>query len=29
VSNEVVDEHVEIRLHGGVLTVFVHRPLPH
>lgn len=29
VSNEVVDEHVEIRLHQGVLTVFVHRPLPH
>lgn len=24
VSNEVVDEHVEIRLHAGVLTVFVH-----
>lgn len=28
VSNEVVDEHVEIRLHRGVLTIFVHRPLP-
>ena len=28
VSNEVVGEHVEIRLHGGVLTVFVHRPFP-
>ena len=25
VSNEVVDEHVEIRVHDGVLTVFVHR----
>ena len=24
VSNEAVDEHVEIRLHTGVLTVFVH-----
>lgn len=29
VSNEVVDEHVEIRLRLGVLTVFVHPPLPH
>ena len=27
VSNEVVDEHVGIRLHHGVLTVFVHSPL--
>lgn len=26
VSNEVVDEHVVIRLHRGVLTVFVHPP---
>jgi thiamine pyrophosphokinase len=29
VSNEVVDEHVEIRVHRGVLTLFVHRPRPH
>lgn len=28
VSNEVVDEHVEIRLHRGVLTIFVRPPLP-
>ena len=26
VSNEVVDEHVAIRLRSGVLTIFVHRP---
>jgi thiamine pyrophosphokinase len=29
VSNEVVDEHVEIRVHRGVLTLFVHRPRRH
>lgn len=29
VSNEVVDEHVEIRVHRGVLTLFVNRPRPH
>lgn len=28
VSNEVVDEHVQVRLHRGVLTIFVHRSLP-